>query len=309
MGEIDRDLASALKLAKTKPMRFVLVIKSPGEGTLIVSKNAIKTNAIEEAKESLGGGQVFKGRCSGNEKGVLVFETAKDPPNGFVKTVRAVIKRDAGLLLDVDARRAADLSDEDEQDASKAAAKANVTRRLAALTDSKSNAVLTTGPDATLLQRQLETVKALIAKEDYTAAAQALDVLEQLFERAKSASDATAATKAKDLDDKAYAHGFEDGTSGIRAHMGAVVKLDPQQSKQLLASYERGFAEAQALMKQVYDYGVEDGSVNTPDAARLAPLKDKPAAKQLFDEYKRGFRQGEEVRKERAERARHRPTR
>ena len=308
MTKVDRDLANSLKLAKTKAMQFVLVIKAPGEGTLIVSKNPIKASAIEEAKESLGGGQVFKGRCSGDAKGVLVFETAKEPPNGFVKTIKAVIKRDAGLLLEVDARRSADLSAEEELDAASAAIKADVTRRLASVTGERTKALFA-GPDGKLLQEQLETVKSLMAKDDYESAAKALDVLEQLVARAKSASDATAANKAKDLTDKAYNYGFEDGTTGIQAHIGAVVQLDPPQSKQLLASYQRGFAEAQALMKQVYDYGVEDGSVNTPDAERLAPLKTKPASKQLFDEYKRGFRQGEVVRKEREERARHRPTR
>jgi len=308
MTKVDRDLANSLKLAKTKAMRFVLVIKAPGEGTLIVSKNAIKPSDIEEAKESLGGGQVIKGRCIGDAKGQLIFETAKEPPNGLVKTVKAVIKRDAGLLLDVDARRASDLADEEDQDAATAAIKAQVTTRLATAAGD-GNKALFAGPEGKLLQEQLDTVKSLVAKEDYAAAAKALDVLEQLLARAKSASDTTAAKKAKDLMDKAYVLGFEDGTTGFQSHIGAVVQLDPQQSKQLLAAYQRGFTEAQALMKQVYDWGVEDGSVNTPDAERLAPMKSKPAAKQLFDEYKRGFRQGEEVRKEREERAKHRPTR
>src|SRR5262245_58204225 len=115
MSKLDQDLAGALKRAKTKPMYFALVLKAPGEGTLIVNKDPVKPAAIAEAKKDLGGGQIIKGRCSGDKDGQLVFETPKDPPAALAKTLKAVIVRDAHLTLKVDARKAADLTDDDDQ--------------------------------------------------------------------------------------------------------------------------------------------------------------------------------------------------
>lgn len=50
MSVIDRDLAAALKQAKSKDMSFVLMSKAPGEGRSIVSKDRIQISAIDEAK-------------------------------------------------------------------------------------------------------------------------------------------------------------------------------------------------------------------------------------------------------------------
>lgn len=118
MSKIDHDLAAALKLAKTNAMNFVLVTKSPGESRLIVSKHTIKSPAIDEAKRDLGGGQILRGRCTGDGNGLLVFESTKEPSFTVAKTIKAVITRDAGLTLKVDARKAPDIVDDEEQFAS-----------------------------------------------------------------------------------------------------------------------------------------------------------------------------------------------
>jgi len=130
MTTIDRDLVGALKTARQKPMRFVLVLKAPGEGTLIVSKNPISAAAIAQAKQELGGGQVVKGRCSGGSGGELVFETAKEPVANLDKTIRAVIKRDAGLTLKVETRRANDLLDEEDEAKAPEAAVRELTEKI-----------------------------------------------------------------------------------------------------------------------------------------------------------------------------------
>src|SRR5262249_13409131 len=135
---LDRDLAGALNQVKRRAMNFALVVKGPDEGTLIVSSKTIPTQKIDEAVKELGGGKRYKSRCSGDAKGQLVFETAKEPlPSA--KTLKAVIRRDAGLSLNVEVRTAADLTDDDDKDgADPSAAKAAkdreaVLKRLKAL--------------------------------------------------------------------------------------------------------------------------------------------------------------------------------
>ena len=107
MAKLDKDLAGALKTAKTKSMHFALVEKTPGEGTLIVSKNPVPQSAIAEAQKDLGGGgKIFKGQCAIDAKtGELVFEgDGSEPP---VRTLKAVIARDAGMAsLKINARKA-----------------------------------------------------------------------------------------------------------------------------------------------------------------------------------------------------------
>ena len=120
MTKLDRDLAGALKTARQKSMHFALVLKAPGEGTLIVSKNPVSGGSIAQAKQELGGGQIIKGRCVGGPSGQLVFETAKEPAANLAKTLKAVIARDAGLNLKIETRRASDLVDEEDEARAKA---------------------------------------------------------------------------------------------------------------------------------------------------------------------------------------------
>ncbi len=105
-------LKRALKLALTKRMYFVLVIKG-SEGRLIVSKHPISTGTIVQAKQELPGGQIVKGRCTSGADG-LVFETAKMVAPSLAKTIKGVIKRATGLTYNVETRLAPDLDDDRE---------------------------------------------------------------------------------------------------------------------------------------------------------------------------------------------------
>src|SRR5262249_54701790 len=228
-------LAGALKTAKTKPMYFALVEKTQvKEGTLIVSKNPIPTKAITEAQKDLGGGgKIYKGRCVPDKTGLLIFETAKDPPATLAKTIKAVILRDAGLPLKVDTRKASDLVDDDSPDpapastgpsttpkdnTSDAAAKADVAKRLAALMEAYKKAQSGGGPDAELLQKYMQRVKTAIEKKDYAAAADALDDLEEFLDQIDSEPN------HKALSDKAYKMGYTDGESGQPRHAGKLIR-------------------------------------------------------------------------------------
>jgi hypothetical protein len=210
MSEINHELVTALKLAKTKAMQFALVAKGPTDGTLLVSKNKIQAKAIAEAKKTLGGGQIYKGRCLGDADGELVFEIAKDPPASLSKTIKTIIHRDAGLTLKVDARKAHDVSDEDDQeetDTEEAAAPADqadanagapakspgntagapsadkdqVHNRLAAIAVKYKKAVAAGGADAGKLHTLFEAIKAFVEKHDYVHASQGLDQMEKLL--------------------------------------------------------------------------------------------------------------------------------
>src|SRR5207244_13094535 len=87
-----------------------------GEGTLIVNKDPTSAAKIAEAKKDLGGGKVYTGTVHYDPKtDELVFETPGDPPD--VRTLRAVISRDAGLSLKVAARKAGSLTIKDVVDA------------------------------------------------------------------------------------------------------------------------------------------------------------------------------------------------
>jgi hypothetical protein len=200
MTEIDLDLLAALKRAKLKPMYFALVEKRAGEGTLIVHKMPIKLARIAEARKELGGGRIYKGRCSSNSIGGLVFETAKKPPPTLVKTLKLIIRQEAGLTLRVAAQQAVDLSDDDDEEggpkanavatappkdqAADAAAKAEIHKRLTALAGTYAKLLKesgTNGPQATKLRSQFKATKDLVAKQAWPAAKKSLDEMEKLI--------------------------------------------------------------------------------------------------------------------------------
>jgi hypothetical protein len=116
MSQIDLKLAATLKQVRAKPVYFALVEKRTGVGRLMVDKQRIKPAKFNTAKTELGGGKIYKGQCTRNSSGILVFETAQKPPPTLARTLKEVIKRDAGLTLKVDARQAAHPIDDDDQD-------------------------------------------------------------------------------------------------------------------------------------------------------------------------------------------------
>ncbi|MGE0383097.1 MAG: hypothetical protein AB7Q97_00080 [Gammaproteobacteria bacterium] len=185
MAKIDKDLAAALKTAKTKKMFFALVEKAPGEGTLIVSRNPIASSAISQAQRELGGGgKIFKGQCA-TEPGTdeLVFETETDPP--AVRTLKAVIARDAGLTLKVDSRKAKPALIDSIRDTISADAKADAEKRLSGITGGAEfrRARAQGGLVAESMDKQVEKVRRLIDARAWPQANAAMDDLEQMAAR------------------------------------------------------------------------------------------------------------------------------
>jgi hypothetical protein len=243
MAKIDQDLVAALKRAKTKQQHFVLVEKKSGEGTLIVSTSKIKDDKIKEAQKELGGGKIIRGHVSGGKDGELVFETNNDPPATLATTIKAVVKRDAGMTPKFATKKASapfgeDDMGEDEIAAAKAAAAADaaakdrVTKRLKALSPHITRAL--TRPGADKVRSQLATVKQLIASRDYPGANKAIDGLEDLT--IKAAQD--------DFSDPfwCYTKGMIDGRVGKPESRH---RIQPEE-KECIAKYEEGYRDGQA---------------------------------------------------------------
>lgn len=101
MGEnsgTDKDLASALKAAKTKRMFFAMVAKGGSDGCLIVSKTKVPASQIAEAKKKSGGTAVIRGVVYGQD-GQLVFETAGEAPATAEKLAKKLAKESAGMSI------------------------------------------------------------------------------------------------------------------------------------------------------------------------------------------------------------------
>lgn len=287
MTEIDRDLNAALKLALKRPMKFALVIKAQDEGTLIVSKNTIQPKAIDQAKRELGANQVQKGRCSGDASGLLVFETAKEPAPNLAKVLRSVISRDAGLKLKVDARRGTDVEDDADDPApggnpaGDPAAKADVTRRLAALAEAYKVVMAGGGDAAEQVRKQFETIAALTAKQDYAAAAKAIDVLEGLLDSEPN---------DKALADEARQRGHDDALGGRGRRAGKLVGTDLED---YIHHYDGGFeAGKRARVERELSRLTQALPKAQADLLRAEIAKGKTAA-DFTAAYDLGFKEGD----------------
>ncbi len=123
-AEIDEDLVTGLKAARSKRMYFAVVLKGGTDGALLVSKQKIPPTEIAAAKKKSGGSAVLKGACF-VEDGRYVFEVGKVPPATLSAAIKKIAKRDAGLTLQVDCRLGTSddlLDDDDKAAAAKAAA-------------------------------------------------------------------------------------------------------------------------------------------------------------------------------------------
>jgi hypothetical protein len=119
---IDKDLTTALKVARGgKPMQFALFPKG-SEGKLLVGKK-IPPKQIAETKKASGASSVFKGRCVG-EEGTLVFYVAKEPPETLLGQLKKRLKDEAGLTFPVEIRVKADAESEPAEGEAEAAADA-----------------------------------------------------------------------------------------------------------------------------------------------------------------------------------------
>lgn len=179
---IDKDLVGALKQAKTKTMNFALVEKKKGEGTLIVNSGDVKSSAIAEAEKAIGGTKTYKGKCFTDEAtGELIFETTAEVPS--VDTLKAVIKRDAGLPLKVNSRKADPKAKLAKiVDTANTNAKANAKKRLANIEGSADfkKAMALGGPVADDLKKQVNEIKKQIDSGETLKAFDAMDRLEKV---------------------------------------------------------------------------------------------------------------------------------
>lgn len=110
----DATLAAAIKKAKSNPMEFGFVAKG-SEGNLMVDRK-VAAKDVMEAKKTLGGGTVYRGRCF-EENGLLVFEVAKEPPSALAGIIKKTIRDSAGLSMNVEVRVNAALGEMEGGDA------------------------------------------------------------------------------------------------------------------------------------------------------------------------------------------------
>ncbi len=77
-GELDKDLAKALQVAKRKPRNFAIIAKGANVLKLLVEKKPIKDGALVKAKKEVQGNLVIQGVVRG-EGSELVFEVLEEP--------------------------------------------------------------------------------------------------------------------------------------------------------------------------------------------------------------------------------------
>ncbi len=201
---IDKDLQAAIKQAKAgRPMRFAYVAKGM-EGKLLLGKT-ITPKETAEAKKEVGGGQVYLGKCVG-EDGTLFFEVVKEPPASLAAQIKRRLKEDAGLTLPVEFRTKADAEAEDAAEAPEGAAvppappppppepdaaRAALMKRLNGLGAPLKAALA--GPQGPRVQALFVSVNGFLKSNDFAQAAKALDELEPLVAAAPAAAPPAAA--------------------------------------------------------------------------------------------------------------------
>ncbi len=133
MADLDAELVTALKMAKSKKMNFVFVPRGGSDGKLILSKAKIPDKEIAEVRKEIGGGTPIKGKCIG-EFGNMLFQVLKPPPPTMPAALKKVIKLNAGLTVIPNVMTAADAEaeEEDAKAAHKDAAAASATPSAAA---------------------------------------------------------------------------------------------------------------------------------------------------------------------------------
>jgi len=111
-----RKLSELVKLAKTKPMRFVLVAKGAGTSKLLMNEGRVPPKMIQEAIKAIGGRIVARGVCKG-EGSELAFECAQDPPGSLENQLRLAIKNEAALSVNVTTRKSGEeIPDEESEE-------------------------------------------------------------------------------------------------------------------------------------------------------------------------------------------------
>jgi hypothetical protein len=200
MTMAEAELAPMLKMAKDKRMFFACVIKG-ADGKLLVSKTKIPPKQIDETKKEVGGGTPLKGRCTGHLD-AMVFQVAKEVSGTLAATLKKIIKRDAGLAVNLEFQVAHDAESEEGESEEgqappvpppsppgtkpQAVAGIEVVKKFLALKPSFDQAVARKGPDVAKLQALHERIKGLLDRREFAEAATALPELEALIAKAQA---------------------------------------------------------------------------------------------------------------------------
>ena len=170
------DLAAAIKMAKSKKMRFAFVLKG-SDGKLILAKGKIPPKQIAEARSEMGGGTLVTGKCTGPLNN-LVFQVVKLAPSTLAAVLKKVVKNEAGLTIAPDVQLAADADTEEPEDGADAAAGA----APAAPAEAAPPPIpaLNLGPWQAARQNAINDLKALAAKVAGTKHGVAAGVLKEI---------------------------------------------------------------------------------------------------------------------------------
>ena len=191
------ELATQVKNAKSgKRLMFAFVAKG-AEGVLLVDKK-VSNQDIDAAKQSAGGGTVYKGKCIG-EGGVLWFETTKDVPTNLASAVKKAIRTDAGLSLDVLFRQKDDADSEDSEtkkpakldldtgpsviETQKPREQVELETRLSAMVRTFTVELTGQSEKGVKAQKLVAETRTLIAAKNYAEGHRRLDALEALLAR------------------------------------------------------------------------------------------------------------------------------
>ena len=276
-AELDTDLITGLKAAKSKRAYFAIVLKGSNDGALIVSKTKVPPAAITEAKKRSGGSAVLKGFCQ-YEEGTYVFETAKQAPATASQAVKLIAKRDAGLAVKAEFRVSADpelLADEGDASAATPppappvatppgtpqADGASVVKRLNAMTaDIKAGLA---GPNKDRVKTLFAEVNGQLQSKDFAQASKTLDELGPLLAK-QSAGDAANTDAASPPDGAAVTKRLNALTPDIKTALAGpnkdrvktlFVAVGNQLKSKDFAQAGKTLDELEPLIKQKTDAG------------------------------------------------------
>ena len=292
MADVDSDLASSLRQAKSKPMFFVFVAKGT-EGKLLVDKKKISPKGASDAKKECGGGTVYQGRCQG-EEGKLVFEIGKEPPPSLSALTKKIIKRDAGLTFDVEYRFAADLAADEAQSESidGDTAEAELTarlpevqkqvdqkkmtkppsgmQRLNGLMPAIKAALAAGGPNVARIQTLVAGATGLLKKNDAPQADKLLDELEPLLKSGAGATITPAVDLGADFNKKlaAWTPDIKAAMTAKGPNAAAIAKLVAQATG--LSKPGGDMVQALAMLTECHALSTQAAQKPSDDAAQAA---------------------------------------
>lgn len=168
-------MVKRLKMAKIdQPLRFAVVMKSPKEGALALSKKKVTPDQIKEAKSNADGGRVVARGICFTEEGKSIFETPKEVPAALSKVVKFFVFRDTGKKIKPIFRVREDLVDEAEEGEGPETGGASAVK-LAKLKIAWNQAKQNAGQQLVALK------KAIIAEHDDAEAAEAAARLDEVI--------------------------------------------------------------------------------------------------------------------------------